>query len=221
MLNDELIEWRGGGDKHGARSAAAASGASRALPRGGDRAGVTGHHAGVERADINSKLERIGGDDAANASFAQATLDFAALTGKIAAAIAANGFSAAGRRGIGLLQIREQDFRMQAAIREDDGLQLAREKFLGDARRFGEIAAANAEVAVDHRRIVENEEFFGSGRAVFLDGRDFTFGQLPGQLARIRNRGRAADELRPRAVKSAMRAMRRSTLARWLPKTPR
>ena len=80
-----------------------------------------------------------------------------------------------GVRGIGLLQIGEQHFGMQAAIGEDDGLQLPREEFLGDARGFGEIAAADAEVAVDHRRIVENEEFFGGGRAVFFDRCDLAF----------------------------------------------
>ena len=90
MLDDELIERRGRGDQHRAGSAAAASGASGALPGGGDRAGIAGHHAGVERADINAQFQRVRGDHAANAPFAQAALDFAALAGQIAAAIAAN-----------------------------------------------------------------------------------------------------------------------------------
>ena len=97
MLDDELIERRRRSDEHGAGSAAAASGAARALPCGGDRAGVAGHHAGVERADINSQFEGIGGNHAADAAFAQAALDLAAFAGQIAAAIAANGFGAARR----------------------------------------------------------------------------------------------------------------------------
>ena len=89
-----------------------------------------------------------------------------------------------GVRGIGLLQIGEQDFGVQAAIGEDDGLQLSRQEFLGHARGFVEIAAADAEIAVDHRRIVEDEKFFGGGRAIFFDRCDFAFGQLRRQARR-------------------------------------
>ena len=106
MLDDELIERRGRSHEHSAGSAAAASGASRALPGGGDRAGIAGHHAGIERADIDSQFQGAGGDHAANAPLAQAALDFAALAGQIAAAIAANRLSRAGPRRIGLLQDR-------------------------------------------------------------------------------------------------------------------
>ena len=58
---------------------------------------------------------------------------------------------------------------MQAAIGENNSLQFSREKLLGYARGFIQVAAADAEVAIDHRRIVENEKFFGGGRAIFLN----------------------------------------------------
>src|SRR5581483_1058180 len=61
-------------------------------------------------------------------------------------------------------------------------------------------ASANAKVPVDHRRIVENENLFPRRRAILLYNLDFPFDELRGQFAGIRNRGRAADELRIRTV---------------------
>ena len=46
---------------------------------------------------------------------------------------------------------------MQAAIGEDNRLQLSREKFLCNARRFIQIATTDTEIAIHHWRIVENE----------------------------------------------------------------
>ena len=82
MLHDELIERRGRRDEHGAGSAVAAAGAASALPRGRNRAGVARHHAGVERADVDAQFERVGRDHSADAPFAQAALDLAALAGQ-------------------------------------------------------------------------------------------------------------------------------------------
>ncbi len=130
MLHDELIERRGGRDEHGAGSPVAAAGAAGALPRGRDRSGVARHDAGIERADVDTQFERVCRDDSADAALAQAALDLAALAGQIAAAIAANRLGLAGLRLIRLLQIREQNLGVQAAIREDDRLQLASEQSL-------------------------------------------------------------------------------------------
>ena len=159
MLHDELIERRGGRHQHGAGTSAAASGAAGALPGGRDRAGIAGHDRGVERANVDAQFQRVGRNHAADAAFAQTVLDFAALAGKIAAAIAANRGRLAGRRGIRLLQIGEQHFGVQARVGEHDGLQIALQEFLSHARRLVDIAAADAEKAVHDRRIVENEKF--------------------------------------------------------------
>ncbi len=202
MLHDELIERRGRRHQHSARSPAAPPGAARALPRGRDRSGISRHHARIERADVDAQLQRIRRDHAANAAFAQAALDLAPLARQIAAAIAANRLGLPRLRAIRLLQIREQHLGVQPAIGEHDRLQLARKKFLGHARRLVQIAAANPQVAVHHRRIVENEKLFGGRGAVFFDHLDLFLDQLLRQLARIRNRRRAADELRIGAVKA-------------------
>ena len=68
-----------------------ASGAARALPCGGDGTGVTGHHYGIERTDIDTEFERVGGDDGADIARTKALLNLAALTRQIAAAITAHG----------------------------------------------------------------------------------------------------------------------------------
>ena len=76
-------------------------------------------------------------------------------------------------RRIRLLQIGEQNLGMQSAIGKDNRLQLAGQHFFGDACRFIDIAAPNAEVSVDHRRVVENEKLLPGRRAILLDNFDF------------------------------------------------
>ena len=161
MLHDELIERSGRRHEHSARSPAAAPRASRALPRGRDRSSISRHHARIERADVDAQLQRIRRHHAADAPLAKAALDLAALARQIAAAIAANRLRLPRLRAIGLLQIREQHLGVQPAVGEHNRLQLARKKFLSHARRLVQIAAANPQVAVHHRRIVKNEKLFG------------------------------------------------------------
>src|SRR5580704_18655189 len=169
MLDDELVEGRRGCDHHGARSAAAAPGTAGTLPRGGNGAGVSGHDTGIKRADIYAQFEGVGRDYAANAAVAQSTLDFTPLSRQISPAIAANRLGLAGLWSIGLLQISEQELGVQAAIGKHNGLKFSQEELFGHARRFGQIAAPDAEIAVDHRRIVKNEKFFGRWLAIFFD----------------------------------------------------
>src|SRR5580704_11366376 len=86
MAHDELVEWSGRSDEHGARAAAATASAAGALPGSGDRARVAGHHYGVQRADVDAQFERAGGNDSADAGVAETAFDFAALVRKVAAA---------------------------------------------------------------------------------------------------------------------------------------
>ena len=57
-----------------------------------------------------------------------------------------------------LLEIRRQDLGRQPALREDDHLQVAAQELARDAPRFGEVRAADAELAIDDRRIDEDED---------------------------------------------------------------
>src|SRR5215469_17279274 len=107
MADDKLIERRRRSDENGAGAPTAASGASRALPGGGDGSGIAGHHHGVERADVDAKFHGGSGDYAADAAFAEAMFDFTPLVGQVAPAIAADRFGLPELLRIGLLQIGE------------------------------------------------------------------------------------------------------------------
>src|SRR5260370_26596935 len=77
--NDELIERRGGSHQHGAGASAAAARAARALPGGGDGAGITGHDHGVQGANLHGRLERACGNHAADFSIADTLFEVPAL----------------------------------------------------------------------------------------------------------------------------------------------
>ena len=66
VADDELIDRRAARDEHRGRARGAAAGAAGALPRGGDRPRVAGHHRDVERADVDPELERVGRHDRAH-----------------------------------------------------------------------------------------------------------------------------------------------------------
>ena len=115
------------------------------------------------------EFERVGGHHGADVAGAQAALNFAALAGQIAAAIAAHAFGGNAAVVAGVLQIGDQDFGGQAVVGEDQSLLVAVDEFERDAARLVDVAAADAELAVDHRRVVEDEVLFAGGRAVAVD----------------------------------------------------
>src|SRR5258706_6920897 len=126
----------------------------------------------------------------------------ASLVRKVAAAVAANVFRFSWELRIGLLQIGEQDFRVQAGIRKDHGLQIAIQEFLRHARGFVDVTAADAESAIDDGRIVEDEGFLRGRRTVGVQYFDLRFQKPASQISRIGNRGGAANELRVAAVEA-------------------
>ncbi len=203
MANDELIERRRRRHQHRARASAAASGAAGALPGGGDGAGVTGHDDGVERTDVNAELESAGGNHSANYSIAEAAFDFAALVRQVAAAIAANGFRFSRQVRIRLLQIGQENFSLQARIGEDDGLQIVFQKFLGHARGFVDVAAADAQSAIHNGWIVKDESFFRGRSAIGTeDFNNFGFKKSFSEIAGVGDGGGTTDELGIAAVKA-------------------
>src|SRR4029077_15713703 len=107
----------------------AAAGTAGALPGSGDGARISGHDNSVERTDIDAQFESARGNNAANVPIAKAALDFAPLIWQVTAAIPANGFRFSWQLRISLLQVGEKNFRMQARVGEDDGLQIVFQKF--------------------------------------------------------------------------------------------
>ena len=64
---------------------------------------------------------------------------------------------------------------MQARIGEDHGLQIVFQEFLRHPRGFIDVAAADAEGAIDDGRVVKDEGFFRGGSAVGVEDFDFGF----------------------------------------------
>ncbi len=128
MLHDELIQRSRRRNEHRARASAAPPRAPGPLPGGSNRAWITGHHASVQRSDINSQFQCVRGHHSSNSSVAQTTFDFPPFVRQISAAVAADRFWLARLRRIRLLQIGEHDFGMQSAVGEHNGLQLARQE---------------------------------------------------------------------------------------------
>src|SRR5439155_2967282 len=121
-------------DHHGRRAARAPSRASGPLPRGRDRGRVSRHDTDVERADVDAELERVRRDNRANDSVAQSLFDFAPALRQITAAIPSNPSLAGPRTLLEIvLEVRRQDLRRQAALREDDQLEVPLEKLRRDA----------------------------------------------------------------------------------------
>ena len=200
IADDELIDRRAARDEHRRRSRRPAAGAAGALPRRGNRARIPGHDRHVERADVDAELQRVGRDDRAHHAVAQAALDLAAAVRQVAAAIAADHVGRARRPVKRILQIRRQDLDREAALREEDQLQVVLEELERDAPRFREVRAADPELRVDDRRIDEQEELLAARRAALVDQLERPAGEPFRQLARVGDRRRRADEHRIRSV---------------------
>ncbi len=198
--DDELIERCAAGDHHGRRPACAPSGTSRALPCRGDRPGVAGHDTHVQRADVDPELERVRGDDGAHGAFPQALLDFAPPVRQVATPVTPNPLGSSRHAFEVILQIRRQDLGGETAPGEDDELKIPLQEFRGDAAGFAQVRPADAELMIDDRRIDEDEEFLAAGRAAAIDELEGLLGKAFGELLRVRDRRRRAQEHRIRAV---------------------
>jgi hypothetical protein len=126
----------------------------------------------------------------------------------------------AGLGRIRLLQIREQNLRVQPAVGEDDRLQLAGESFFCDSCGFVDVAASNPQISIHHRRVVEDEDLLSNRRSVLFDNFNFRLDQLRSQFARIRNRPRLKSTS-DRVLRGGVWGEARSRLDRLLGKPKR
>jgi hypothetical protein len=62
---------------------------------------------------------------------------------------------------------------VQPGIGENDGLQLTGTNLFRDSCCFVDVAAANPQISIYHRRIVKHEEFLASGCSILFDDLDF------------------------------------------------
>ena len=93
------------------------------------------------------------------------------------------------------------DLHLNPALAEHNGGDVVAQEPFGDALDLVDHAAANAQLAIDHGRVIEHEMPLAHGRAVFGDGGDLAPGQLGGQLHGVGDGGAAQDEARVAAVK--------------------
>ena len=200
MAHDELVERRARRHHHRRRSAGPAPGPAETLPRRRDRAGIPGEHRHVERADVDAKFERVGGDDAAHGPVAQPLLDLAPPVRQVPAAVAADHVRLARRALVGVLEVSRQDLGREPALREDDHLQAFVQELEGHRPRLRDVRPADAELPVHDGRVHEDEPLLAAWRAALLDQLERTLGEALRQLDRVGNRRRRADERRRRPV---------------------
>jgi hypothetical protein len=77
-----------------------------------------------------------------------------------------------------MLQVGEENFGVQTAVGEHDGLQLAVKQFVRYPGAFVDVAPPDAEIPIDHRRVVENESLFASRSSVIFDDFNILFDEL-------------------------------------------
>ena len=206
VFDDELIQRRAGGDQQRQRRAQAPAGAARALPGGGDGAGIAGHHDDVQSADVNAQLQRVGRHHAANRALAQAALDLAPLLRQISAAIAAHRVGQGRRPRAGVLQIGHQNFGRQPAVGEHQRLLPARDQLGGDAPGFVQVASGGYPVAGSRPADCRRRSIFRrmARRCAPPGGTPHPPGARP--APGVGDGRRAADELGVRTVKRARSA---------------
>src|SRR3984893_9078438 len=185
MVDEILIERAARRHIDGGRGATAPAGTPDLLPGAGDGPGVAAQDRGIKVSDIDPQLEGIRADHPTHRSVAQAMFDLTTLQWKVAATVAADRASLAESIGERLLQIAEQDLDLEAGAAEDDGLHAAAEKHLGDSLALQRGRAPDAELAVDDRRVVEEQPLGPAGCAVVVDQRHRAAGKPLGQLFRV------------------------------------
>jgi hypothetical protein len=128
VVDDELVERRARGDKHGGRFPRFPAGPARPLPGAGDRPGIPGQDGHVEASDVDAELQGVRRDDPQDLSLPQALLDLPPLEGQIAAPVSADeAFILDGRLDV-FLEVGEEDLGVEPALGEDDRLRLFRRK---------------------------------------------------------------------------------------------
>ena len=173
---------------------------ARALPGGGDRSRVGGEQSHIEAADVDPKFQRVSRNHAAQMAVPQIALNSAALEGQVATAVAAHRFRTARRLREIFFEVGDQDFGGQAAVGENNGLQLARKERLRQPACLVQVRPADAQLGVDDGGIIKDKILLPGGRSVVVHQRDIFFQDARGEFLRIGNRGGRADELRSAPV---------------------
>ena len=204
IFHDELIERIASCNQDRERSACAAACASGLLPGAGNRAGVAGHDAGFQIADINTQFQGVGADHAHHFACPQTAFYFAAQIRQVTTAVAGD-IMIVLRFGFDkfIFEIFGQHFNMEAAGGKNDGLDVVVDQIGSDLARRRHRTLANAQFAVDDGRVIQNKRFGGRGRAAFIEQGHLALQYFFGMLARIGHSGRTADKHRIGPIETA------------------
>ncbi len=203
-VGDDVLVQRVGRRHHDQkRHAPPPPGAPGLLPGGGDGAGVAAQHAGVELADVDAQLQRVGGHHGGDAPRPQFPLDLTPLGGQVAAAIAPHPARVAQRVADHVLEVAREHLHREPGASEHDVLDARPEQVRGDVAGLWDGPRADAQLPVHHRGIVEHHVPLPRRRAVFVDQEHMTPGHLLSQRLRVSDGGRAADEGGMRAIEIA------------------
>ena len=201
MPAEELVERVLAGDVEGDAVAAPPRPAPH-LAQAGDRAGEGDADRGVELADVDAELERVGGDHGEQLAAGELGLDLAPLLGRVAGAVGRDP-----RRQPGLAVLLEparvkrwissipRRLRRKQIVRAPLDDQVGEQ--LGGLR---ERRAAGHRLLVDQRRVPDRDPPLRARRAVGIDERERRPDEPLGELDGVGDRRRGADEARVRPV---------------------
>ncbi len=203
MVDDVLVDRCARRDQDGHARLLAATGAPELLPCRGDRARIACEDRCIEPADVDSQLERVGRDHAEDLAVAEAALDRPPLRRQVAAAVAADPGARAATLAQQFAQAGQKQLHRDARAPEHDRLATCPQEWQGPS--LGEVhrRAARPALRVKDRRIDEQDVPLPGGRTGPVDDPAGPAGEHRGELARVPDRRRAADDDRRAAVMRA------------------
>ncbi len=198
MAAEELVERVLAGDVE-REPAPAPAGPPPHLAQRCDRAGERDADRGVERADVDPQLQRVGGHDAEQLALDEPALQLAPLLRRVAGAVGRDPRGQLAAPGVLQRELREARDQLDrlARLHEHDRARAVADQLGQQVGGLGQRGAARRELLIDDRRVPHRHGPLRARRAVALDhGHVRQSGQSLGQLARVGDRRAGEQEAR-------------------------
>src|SRR5690606_17586849 len=138
-------ERRAGRDEHRERALLPATCAPKTLPQRGDAPRVPSAHHGIERADVDTQLECVGGHHAADQALAPTPFDTTPGLGQVYTAIADDLLRIDFVAGQAVAQVLEHGLDLLTPLAKHQGGHLGPHQVSRDTHRRLQVALADAE----------------------------------------------------------------------------
>ena len=196
VAHHPLVELVLACDEHRQALLAGAATPPDLLPERGDRAREAAQHHGVEAADVDPELERVGGDDAAQPAAEQVGLDLATLRGQVAGSIGPHRIGQLGSDGAADVLGDQLGAAPRAAEHQgaQSGIDQPRRQQAGLGVHRPPIAPGAA--VLGRTGVPQRHVPWAGGRAVTLDRHDRQAAQLARQHLGVADGGRGEHERR-------------------------